>query len=204
MDRERLHELCEEGKTQREIALLLDVSHTTLRYWLKKHRLQTKNASKRIDWMERGFAEACSSSRTIKEVIEKMGVSVGPGNYARAKALAQKEGLVLPDERKTRAERGFVSPLSREEILARFSIQESPQSNGPYKRWMRLIFDVAQECALCRMGDEWMGRPLTLELDHINGNRLDFRIENLRLLCPNCHSQQPTSNTQRRTTEAST
>ena len=40
--------------------------------------------------------------------------------------------------------------------------------------------------------DEWLGRPITLELDHINGDTCDNRIENLRILCPNCHSQTDT------------
>lgn len=39
---------------------------------------------------------------------------------------------------------------------------------------------------------EWHGTALTLELDHISGDRMDNRLENLRWMCPNCHSQTPT------------
>ena len=46
-------------------------------------------------------------------------------------------------------------------------------------------------CAACRI-DRWRGQPLVLHLDHVNGRRDDHRLENLRLLCPNCHSQTST------------
>jgi hypothetical protein len=47
---------------------------------------------------------------------------------------------------------------------------------------------VPEECADCGIGPEWLGRPMPLEVDHINGDWSDDRLENLRLLCPNCHA----------------
>ena len=47
-------------------------------------------------------------------------------------------------------------------------------------------------CALCKIGPIWNGKTLVLQLDHINGTHTDNRIENLRILCPNCHSQTDT------------
>ncbi len=47
------------------------------------------------------------------------------------------------------------------------------------------------ECNRCKLVD-WLGEKITLQLDHINGDHGDNRIENLRLLCPNCHSLTPT------------
>lgn len=48
---------------------------------------------------------------------------------------------------------------------------------------------LSNKCAICGQGPEWNGKPLTLQLDHINGISNDNRIENLRILCPHCHSQ---------------
>lgn len=58
---------------------------------------------------------------------------------------------------------------------------------GRLLREGRLVY----ECAICAIS-EWRQAPLSRHLDHVNGDRCDNRIENLRLLCPNCHSQTPT------------
>ncbi|MGW7264779.1 HNH endonuclease signature motif containing protein [Streptomyces sp. NPDC054842] len=51
-----------------------------------------------------------------------------------------------------------------------------------------LAVGVPELCARCGCGPQWLGRPMTLEIDHVNGDRSDDRRENLRLLCPNCHA----------------
>jgi hypothetical protein len=70
--------------------------------------------------------------------------------------------------------------------------------NGTHRTATRLLrralaeVGVPERCARCGTGPTWRGRRMTLEVDHINGDRRDDRRENLRLLCPNCHALTPT------------
>lgn len=57
---------------------------------------------------------------------------------------------------------------------------------------------VPYKCAECSQDPEWNGKPLCLDIDHVNGNFWDNRLENLRFLCPNCHSQQEDTNKPRK------
>lgn len=54
------------------------------------------------------------------------------------------------------------------------------------------------ECELCGQGPEWNGQPLTLQVDHRDGDRDNHDPENIRFLCPNCHTQTPTYGNKKR------
>jgi Zn finger protein HypA/HybF involved in hydrogenase expression len=77
--------------------------------------------------------------------------------------------------------------------LSEITVKNSTYHRGDLKK--RLIKDLKWEykCKECGQGDIWKGKKLTLELDHINGINNDHRLENLRFLCPNCHSTMPTN-----------
>jgi hypothetical protein len=64
-------------------------------------------------------------------------------------------------------------------------------ARGSIKRRLPELGILSPICSGCGLS-EWRGKPLTIHLDHIDGNKQDSRIENLRMLCPNCHSQTPT------------
>lgn len=80
---------------------------------------------------------------------------------------------------------------------ARYNIEDILVENSTYVSISRLKerlvneTDMIYKCAICGI-DSWMDQPLCLHLDHINGINNDHRLENLRFLCPNCHSQTST------------
>lgn len=57
---------------------------------------------------------------------------------------------------------------------------------------LKLLKDTPYCCAICGQGPEWNGKPLTLPIDHIDGNFKNNSPENLRFLCPHCHTQTET------------
>lgn len=66
---------------------------------------------------------------------------------------------------------------------------EELRSSGTRKHF--LIRERGRRCEICKF-EMWMGQPIPLTLDHIDGNSINDVKDNLRLLCPNCHAQTPT------------
>ena len=90
------------------------------------------------------------------------------------------------------ARRGNIKPADFRIPLDSILIKDSPKGPAYLKRrvlWAKLIPIV---CYACGLTNTWNGKPINLWLDHINGDGNDWRIENLRMVCPNCDSQSET------------
>ncbi|NDB87145.1 MAG: HNH endonuclease, partial [Alphaproteobacteria bacterium] len=76
--------------------------------------------------------------------------------------------------------------------LDKILIESSNYTNTHYlKNRLWKVGILERKCYECNI-KEWRGKPAPLQLDHINGKRTDNRIENLRILCANCHAQTET------------
>lgn len=121
-------------------------------------------------------------------MLRALGVEPGPKHYRHLKAEIARAGLSTAHWRGQGWARGSSRPRTPlDDVL----VAGRPTSSGLLRQ--RLIREAVLEpcCSSCRL-DEWLGLPIALELDHVNGDRNDNRLDNLRLLCPNCHAQTAT------------
>lgn len=140
-------------------------------------------------------------SKTITEVLNALGLAPKGGNFNTLKQKIDKFGLDSSHFTGPAWSKGLTKETSS--IVANQSkkiTKHTPQSalvNGITLASITLkkLFDevgVPEICTDCGIGNVWNEKPIRLQIDHINGVRTDNRFENLRYLCPNCHSQTDT------------
>ena len=146
---------------------------------------------KKRSWTDNELIEAFNSSNSIRQILNKIGLIEAGGNYKTIQMHMDRLGL---DKSKLLGKGwsiGTVRASDRNKPIKDILIENSNyQSSKLRKRLIKenILDPVCSSCFL----DKWMDKDIPLELDHINGVNTDNRIDNLRLLCPNCHAMTVT------------
>jgi 5-methylcytosine-specific restriction endonuclease McrA len=124
---------------------------------------------------------SCSNRRNHSvDTIEKISKSNKKAweNFSEEKRILIRKGISdATDKRKS--------------TIIKNIMEEDWENLKPGTKSRRVMIEQDRKCLICNI-NEWLGKPITLELDHIDGNNKNNSRENLRYLCPNCHSQTET------------
>lgn len=159
---EELKGLIEDGYSQRGIGEYLGVSQTTVRYWIAKYNIDQLSGKK-------------------------------------------KRGL----QKEVRRKKNFCNFCGKDTFNPKFCSPDCSYNNRKYSTWRKirdsdsgegfhcltvkgyLLHERGRVCEICSIS-EWIGQPVPLVMDHINGDSGDNLLSNLRLVCGNCDMQLPT------------
>lgn len=141
------------------------------------------------NYSQKQFIEAVRTSLSIRQVAIKISLAPYGGNYATIKKGIALLGLDTSHFKGQgwRVDRKFAPKRPIEDYLS------NTVNITSHDLRKRLISEGIKEakCEACALST-WCGKPIPLELDHIDGNSKDNALKNLRILCPNCHAQTPT------------
>jgi len=129
--------------------------------------------------------DAISSSNSMAEAAKKLDMP-----FMTFKRRALELGLYKTNQ----GSKGQSKPYKGVKFITQDILDGKHPQYDTNKLKKRLVTEgiLVYNCTSCGIGDEYHGKPITLQLDHIDGNRFNHGLDNLRLLCPNCHSQTDT------------
>lgn len=145
--------------------------------------------SKRVNWRNLHITQAVKDSYSASATLRLLGRVSNGGNAKRLCAIINELNINTDH---WWGKPGYICGSERSKPLDQILTENSTYHRTKLKQ--RVIENKLLDytCAECGLGPTWNGKPLVLQLDHINGVYNDNRLNNLRILCPNCHTQTAT------------
>ena len=143
-------------------------------------------------WNIEELKEAVSESTSIRKVIIKLKLIPAGGNYEQIKKYIKENSLDTRHFKGMGWNKGLKFEVQPTRCLESILISDSNFQSFKLKNRLFKAGFKFPKCEECGWAKESSDGRIPIELDHINGNRHDNRLENLRILCPNCHSLKPT------------
>jgi len=144
-------------------------------------------------YTDEAIRDAVGVSTSIAQVLQRLGLSPTGANYKCMHAHFTRLGLDTTHFTGQGHLRSKNHSWTPGQPLPDVLVAASTYRNT-FRLKIRLLRDglLTNRCAVCGSPPVWQDKPLVMILDHMNGDNADHRLENLRLLCPNCNSQQAT------------
>ena len=137
------------------------------------------------------FQKIINASKCIADVCSNLGLRRDGGNYTTIQKRIKEENINTSTLTNGRISKPKWVYVNKNDFLNRLTIGAELFSDWVKKKLLE--FDILPyKCSKCKLEGLWNDVPLSLHLDHKNGNSTDWRLENIRFLCPNCHSQTET------------
>lgn len=135
---------------------------------------------------------AVRESESIRQVILKLGLIPAGGNYEQIERAISEHKISTSHFLGQAIHRGKIIPRKPLYPLEKLLVKGGTFQSHKLKRRLYSAGIKQEQCELCGWKSRASDGRIPLELDHMNGDHHDNRIENLRILCPNCHSLQST------------
>jgi hypothetical protein len=146
---------------------------------------------RRRSWTETQLKKAVTKSRSIRQVLHYLGLKESGGNYAQLKKYIKEYNLNDAHFKGRGWSKGLTGIGKPRIPLKKILVKNSTYQSYKLKKRLFAAGLKAQYCEKCGWAKRSSSGRLPLELDHINGDSNNNRLENLRILCPNCHSLEP-------------
>ena len=136
--------------------------------------------------------EIVSSCTSFSKILKYFNLLNKGGNVKTLKSRLDYDSIDYSHIRLVKGSNSVINFIKKHTPLNELFTINSNYNRNHLKRKIIKNKLLLEECQMCGIIDTWNGKHLTLQLDHINGISNDNRLDNLRFLCPNCHSQTDT------------